>query len=153
MCLHCVNSASDWWFSSEGGGLYFSKMSQFQLFISIFYSISFIRNVWNSKMSRSEGGGVNIYKKCLKFKSVLITSQSKIWRTIFYQICIYLEGLGWAVTSSTPASLNFCWVTCHLGYLLSISSFIFIFNSQNPNWTTTQPKSGMTWTWLSILVL
>ena len=30
---------------TEGGGLYFSKMSQFQLFDSVFCNITFIRNV------------------------------------------------------------------------------------------------------------
>ena len=45
----------------EGGGLYFSKMSQFQLFDSVFCNITFIRNVLNSKMSRfGKRGGVNI---------------------------------------------------------------------------------------------
>ena len=32
-------------FENRGGGLYFSKMSQFQLFDSVFCNITFIRNV------------------------------------------------------------------------------------------------------------
>ena len=34
------------------GGLNFSKMSEFQLFDSVVCNITFIRNVWNSKMSQ-----------------------------------------------------------------------------------------------------
>ena len=61
-------------FENRGGGLYFSKMSQFQLFDSVVCNITFRRNVRNSKMSQFgqrggqhfskmsqmlEGGGVN----------------------------------------------------------------------------------------------
>ena len=38
-------------FENRWGGLYFSKMSQFQLFDSVFFNITFIRNVWISKSS------------------------------------------------------------------------------------------------------
>ena len=51
-------------FENRGGGLYFSKMSQFQLFDSVFCNITFIRNVWNSKMSQfgQRGGGQHFSK-------------------------------------------------------------------------------------------
>ena len=56
---------------SRGGGLNFSKMSEFQLFDSVVCNITFIRNVWNSKMSQfGQRGGVKIFQKCLKFKNV-----------------------------------------------------------------------------------
>ena len=44
-----------------GGGLNFSKMSDFQLFCNI----TFIRNVWNSKSSEFDprGGGLEVFKK------------------------------------------------------------------------------------------
>ena len=55
-----------------GRGLNFSKMYEFQLlFDSVVCNITFIRNVWNSKMSQfGQRGGVNIFQKCLKFKNV-----------------------------------------------------------------------------------
>ena len=54
-------------FENRGRGLYFSKMSQFLLFDSVFCNITFIRNVWNSKMSQfGKRGGVNIFQKCPK---------------------------------------------------------------------------------------
>ena len=51
-------------FENRGGGLYFSKMSQLQLFDSVFCNITFIRNVWNSKMSQfgQRGGGQHFSK-------------------------------------------------------------------------------------------
>ena len=46
-----------------GGSLYFSKMSQFQLFDSLICNITFIRNVWNSKMSQfAQRGGPHFSK-------------------------------------------------------------------------------------------
>ena len=55
---------SIWEFWKQRGGLYFSKMSQFQLFDSVFCNITFIRNVWNSKMSQfgQRGGGQHFSK-------------------------------------------------------------------------------------------
>ena len=38
---------------TEGRGLYFSKMSEFQLFDSVVCIITFIRNVRNSKISEN----------------------------------------------------------------------------------------------------
>ena len=62
---------------TEGGGLYFSKISQFQLSISFFHSISIIRNVWNSKMSHfgSRGGSTFLRKVCPKFSRFSILAQ------------------------------------------------------------------------------
>ena len=62
---------------TEGGGHYFSKMSQSQSFDSVVCNITFIRNVGNSKMSQfgQRGGGQHFSKmsqiqKCPKFKNV-----------------------------------------------------------------------------------
>ena len=52
-----------------GGGLNFSKMSEFQLFDSVFFNITFIRNVWKSKMSEFDPkGGSAIFKNVWNLK-------------------------------------------------------------------------------------
>ena len=52
-------------------------------------------------------------------------------------------GLGWAVPSSTLASLDFCWVTCHLlGYLYLVSFSILK--------THTQLELDLSWVWYEI---
>ena len=58
-------------FEGPGGGLNFSKMSQFQLFDSIYailplYEMSEIQKCPNL----IQGGGVSNFQKCLKFKKV-----------------------------------------------------------------------------------
>ena len=52
-------------FENRRGGLYFSKLSQFQLFDSVFCNITFIKNVRNSKMSQfgKKGGGGQHFSK------------------------------------------------------------------------------------------
>ena len=84
-------------FENRGGGVYFSKMSQFPLFDSVVCNITFIRNVWNSKMSqfgqRGEGGSAffkNVWNSKMSQKleaggrgSTLFGTLSQIF-SIFY---------------------------------------------------------------------
>ena len=86
---------SIWEFWKQREGLYFSKMSQFQLFDSVFCNITFIRNVWNYKCPNlvRGGGGQHFSKmseiqKCPKGRrggegSTLFGTLSQIF-SIFY---------------------------------------------------------------------
>ena len=56
----------------RGGGLNFSKMSEFQLFDSVVCNITFIRNVWNSKSSEFDlRGGGRKFSKSSEIQKVL----------------------------------------------------------------------------------
>ena len=66
---------SIWEFEKPRGVSIFQKCLNFNYFaiiLQLFCNITFIRNVWKSKMSEFDprGGGVSNFQKCLKFNKV-----------------------------------------------------------------------------------